>query len=444
MSRTCPPHQAKRFYWFIVLPIQSLCLTAMAAPLYGFNALIRPINEVFSQADINNGWAGAMIGGTLFLALGFGGLSYHRFIKLAGSPTKLFVTMNVSLILSFGIAAVACHYRLYWLLMFGFAVPAGISLVNLFLFGLAFLLSWGHAVGKVGFSSGTLGMMLGFWGAVYSVVAPEIRSQYGIFWMLILSGFAVAIVELLSLVLMIEPPESTTVTTSTENEEIPVLTFRDIVQFPSFWFFGFFFLLFLIPGFAFKLIVSAFSDEVFHTTTAVSSTMAALFLICYGASRLGFGILSDRLPVKPMYFIFSSVQAVALLVAAVSLPSMKGVVFFTFLMCLTGTMFAAGKCLWMVTLVRMYGQKNYHTPVMLTEPFVGIAGFLGPLSLTWALRAEDVRTSVSWWLFTSAILLAVATVLFQLLRRFNYDEFANHQRQRLNWNWRSKDTYDRF
>lgn len=134
MPRTCPPQQAQRFYWLIVLPIQSLCLTAMAAPLHGFNAFVRPVKEVFSQADINNGWAGAMIGGTVFLSLGFGGLTHNRFLKLAGSRTKLFVAMNASLILSFGIGAAACHYRLYWLLMFGFAVPArrqGISMTRI-------------------------------------------------------------------------------------------------------------------------------------------------------------------------------------------------------------------------------------------------------------------------------------------------------------------------
>ncbi|MDG2381595.1 MAG: hypothetical protein P8N76_07965 [Pirellulaceae bacterium] len=444
MTRTCPPQQAKRFYWFIVLPIQSLCLTPIAAPLYGFNALVRPINEVFSQDNINNGWAGALIGGTLFLSLGFGGLTHNRFLKLAGNRTKLFVAMNAALVLSFVIAAIACHYRLYWLLMFGFAVPAGVSIVNLFFIGLVFLVSWGHAMGKVGLSSGTFGMLLGFWGAVYSVLSPIVRSHVGFLWMLILLGFAVAAVELLGLLLMIDPPESTTEKTSSEKDDTPILAFRNIVQFPSFWVFGFFILLFLLPGFGFKLIVSALSDEVFHTTESVASSMAAIFLVCYGASRLGFGILSDSLPIKPMYFIFSLVQAVALLIAAVSLPYMKGVVFFTFLMCLTGTMFAAGKCLWSVTMVRMFGQKNFHTPMMLTQPFVGIAAFLGPVSLTWALRAEDVRTSVGWWLYASSGALAVATFLFQILRRFNYERFAKHQRQGLNFHWRSKDEFDRF
>ena len=445
MTKICPPERAKRFYWWTVLPFQSICLTVFAGPLYGFNALIQPINQVFSPSDINTGWAGAVAGGTIFLSVGVGGLLHQRFLKCFKSRTFLFVTMNVAMIASFGVGALACHLKLYWLLLLGFAIPAGLCIVNLFFIGIVFLVNWGHDAGRVGLSTGIAGMLFGIWGAVYSVVGPYVIANVGLIWFLPLTGFAVAIIEMLALTCMLDPVGAGTPKDTNQGKaNIPTLTFKDIARVPSFWVFFFFFILFLTPGFGFKLIVAALSDRIFHATEFVASIMAASFLICYGASRLGFGILSDKLPIKPMYFGFSIVQVFALLVAAISLPYLKGVVFFTVLMCLTGTMFAAGKCLWAVTMVRMFGPKNFHAPMMMSQLSVGVAGFLGPLTLTWALRAQNVKITVTWWLYAAAVALAIATVLFHLLRRFDYQKFAKHQSQGLDLSLQAQSEFDRF
>ncbi|MDG2184217.1 MAG: hypothetical protein P8K79_00980 [Mariniblastus sp.] len=108
MNRRHSKENSKRFYWLIVLPFQSLCLTVFAGPLYGFNALVQPINEVFSPSNINNGFAGAVIGGTIFLSIGLGGLIHNRLLRLFGKR-PLFIGSSLSLIGSFGIAAIACY-----------------------------------------------------------------------------------------------------------------------------------------------------------------------------------------------------------------------------------------------------------------------------------------------------------------------------------------------
>ena len=444
MNRRHSEKNSKRFYWLFALPLQSLCLTVFAGPLYGFNALVQPFNQVFSPSNINNGVSGAVVGGTIFLSLGLGGLAHNRLLQIFGRTT-LFIGSNLGLIASFGIAAAACHWKLYWLLIVGFAVPTGICFVNLFFIGIVFLVAWGHHVGRVGLSTGTAGMMFGLWGAIFSIVGPYLQVHLDFTWMLILSGIAVATIELSALFFMIDPPPTEVTQADMDTEQAkPTLTFGDVIRIPSIWVFGFFIFLFLTPGFGFKLIVAALSNEVFHTTDLVASWMAAAFLICYGASRLGFGILSDRLPIKPMYLTFSLVQVVALLIAAITLPWVTGVLFFTVLMCLTGTMFAGGKCLWAVAMVRMFGQKNFHTPMMLTQPFVGAAGFLGPITLTWALRASDVKSSVTIWLFASAAALLIATILFHMLRKFDYDKFSKHQAQGLELSFRARTEFDKF
>ncbi len=443
MKKTCPKEKANRYYWFVVLPFQSLCLTVFSGPLYGFNALVIPINQVFSPSNVNNGFAGTIIGGTVFLSIGLGGVIHNRLLRLFGKR-PVFIASALIFITTFGLAAIACNLKNYWLLLLGFAIPTGVSMANLFFISIVYLVAWGKHAGRVGLSTGVAGMLFGFWGAVYSVVGPYFNFHFGFTWMLILSGLAVALVTLAALLFMRQPPEPSDSEADAQEKQVPLLTFRDIVSTPSFWVFGFFFFLFLAPGFGFKLIIAALSNEVFRTTDFVASLMAASFLICYGASRLGFGILSDRLALKPMFLIFSSVQVVALLVGAISLPFLKGVVFFTTLMCLTGAMFAGGKCLWAVTMVRMFGHKNYHTPMMLTQPFLAVAGFLGPLTLTWALRASDVKFSVSCWLYASAAAVTIAAILFHMLRRFDYKKFKDHQSQGLELSLRAKSEFDRF
>lgn len=72
----------RRFFFFLVLPLQSVLLTAYVAPMYGFNALIQPFNEAFSPDDPSSAWAGALTGGALFLTIGTSGSrsSCRRFL----------------------------------------------------------------------------------------------------------------------------------------------------------------------------------------------------------------------------------------------------------------------------------------------------------------------------------------------------------------------------
>ena len=278
-----------------VLPFQSICLTVFAGPLYGFNALIQRINEVFSPSDINTGWAGAIAGGDYFL-VGRSGWYDSPILSLwVGSRARLFVIMNVAIIAGFGVGALACHLKLYWLLLLGFAIPTGLCFVNLFFIGIVFLVNWGHEAGRVGLSTGIAGMLFGIWGAVYSVIGPYIVANAHLIWFLLLSGIAVSLIELLALTCMLDPVGSGTSAEPNQTKaETPTLTFKDIAQVPSFWVFFFFFILFLTPGFGFKLIVAALSDRIFHATQWVASIIAASFLICYGTSRLGLWNFSVR------------------------------------------------------------------------------------------------------------------------------------------------------
>ncbi len=78
------------------------------------------------------------------------------------------------------------------------------------------------------------------------------------------------------------------------------------------------------------------------------------------------------------------------LVAAVSLPSVDSIAVFTVLMCFVSSMFAAGKCIWMVALLKIYGPVNFQQAVHATLPAYGLAGFLGPYTLNAALQQTDV------------------------------------------------------
>ena len=220
-----------------VLPFQSICLTVFAGPLYGFNALIQRINEVFSPSDINTGWAGAIAGGDYFL-VGRSGWYDSPILSLwVGSRARLFVIMNVAIIAGFGVGALACHLKLYWLLLLGFAIPTGLCFVNLFFIGIVFLVNWGHEAGRVGLSTGIAGMLFGIWGAVYSVIGPYIVANAHLIWFLLLSGIAVSLIELLALTCMLDPVGSGTSAEPNQTKaETPTLTFKDIAQVPSFGF----------------------------------------------------------------------------------------------------------------------------------------------------------------------------------------------------------------
>ena len=116
MKKTCPKEKANRYYWLVVLPFQSLCLTVFSGPLYGFNALVIPINQVFSPSNVNNGFAGTIIGGTVFLSIGLGGVIHNRLLRLFGKR-PVFIASALMFITTFGLAAIACNLKNYWLML---------------------------------------------------------------------------------------------------------------------------------------------------------------------------------------------------------------------------------------------------------------------------------------------------------------------------------------
>ena len=172
--------------------------------------------------------------------------------------------------------------------------------------------------------------------------------------------------------------------------------------------------------------------------------MAVAFLATYGLSRLVFGILSDKIRLKPMYFLFGFVQAAALLIAAITLPNLQGVAFFTVLMCIVGGMFAAGKCLFTLVCVHIYGPVNFATGITMVLPAYGLAGFIGPITLTYAMRSSDVVETTSWWLYATSGVLLICVVLFHLLRRVDYAKLANKEPQGLHVGFKATTEFDRF
>ncbi len=376
-----------------------------------------------------------MVGGILLLSAGLGGLVHGKLLALAGGSKQLLFWLSLLIPFLFGVGAVACYLEQFWLMMLGFAIPTGLVFANVFMASVIYLLRWGSVAGRVGFSTGVYGIYFGVWGAFYSIIAPLILDSLGLIWLLGLTGFCLAGTQLLNLRFVIDPPplSKPAKTPHASVAKPPQLTPRDVVRIPTFWIVALFFFLFLTPGFGIKIVVTAFTGQVFQVSQSTSAIIAAAFLISYGVSRLGFGILSDKLRVKPMYLMFSAIQVITLLATAIMLPFFDGVLMFAVLMCITGAMFAAGKYLWRVVMVRIYGAENFHVPMAMTEPFYGIAGFVGPLTLTWALRATDVVSAASYWFYAASAVLAVCAVLFHLLRRVNYDKFVAHENQGVQW-----------
>lgn len=291
-------------------------------------------------------------------------------------------------------------------------------------------------------------MMFGVWGAAYSFLAPELHAAVGVEWLLIITGGAVCVLGFVGAWLFIEPSEEPAAVGSGSTEAAvqarPALRLRDLLRLPPFYLFFVFFLLFLTPGFGFKIIVQVLSTEVFHATAFVSSMMAVAFLVTYGVSRLVAGVLSDKLPLKPMYALFSGVQAGVLVVMGFTLPMHPGALLFTLMMCAVGGMFAAGKCLWTIVLLKLYGPKSFPTAVRATLPAFGFAGFLGPVTLNWALRASDILSVTSIWLYAMAAALVLCVVLFHALRRVDYQKFDRGEPQGLHLGLRAKSELDRL
>ena len=177
-------------------------------------------------------------------------------------------------------------------------------------------------------------MFFGLWGAPCRFVGPILYEEIGVVWLVAGTGAVVAVIELFALVFMIDPAPAKPATDAPNTPDTlsdPILSLRQIMAIPSYWVFFICLLLFLAPGFGFKIIIQALSKDVFHASMMTASIMAVAFLATYGFSRLVFGILSDRIKLKLMYFFFSFVRAAALLIAAITLPNLHGVAFFTML-----------------------------------------------------------------------------------------------------------------
>jgi nitrate/nitrite transporter NarK len=443
-ARAFAQRDHRAFYWRVVLPVQSVLLTAFVAPVYGFNAVIQPVNAVFSPENVTSGWTGAVAGGLLFSSAGFGALAFDRLLRIAKTRPRLLVWLSVALFGCFIVGAIACRIESPSLLYLGFAVPTGLVLSNLYSLCVSFVVPWASRLKREGLQAGVVGFMFGAWAAAYSFVAPIVVRAIGLQWLLVLSGALVLLTSLLASMLYHDPPPEPPPPVGAVSAASSTLTVAKIVRLPVFWVFAAFLVFFMAPGFGFKLIVHALSNEVFHASESVASMVAVAFFVTYGVARLVFGTLADKVPLRPMYYLFCGVQAAALVVAAFVLPQLHGVAFFAGLMCVVGGAFAAGQVLWILVVLKIYGPTSFHAGVRAYMPAIGVAGILGPLTLNAALRGSHTVTAVSVWLFVAAACVAVCAVLVHVLRRVDYTQMAAGQRPGLRLRWRSKDEFDRF
>lgn len=437
----------EKYFWWLVLPIQSILFSAYTAPMYGFNALISPINEIFAPDPQSGGWPGAVAGSLILSVTGFGALANSRLIKLAGKPVRLFVALNILTLLFFNVGALACILESEWLLMLGFAVPVGFVFGNLFALCMAQVLGWAQRFDRAGLQSGVIGLFFGLWGGLYSYFAPWLANRIDLEWLLAGTGFSIVTIGLIAAFIFVEPPKSpgnTKAKTSAPKDAAVELKIIDILKLAPFWIFFIFFMLFLTPGFGFKIIVQELSTKVFHANAETAAIMAVAFLTSYGLSRLIFGILSDKFHLKLLYLIFAVTQMVCLLVAAIILPHLQSVVIFTILMCMIGATFAAGKCIWMVLLLKLYGPVNYNKASHVTLSAYGLAGFIGPITLNFALQESDIWSATSGWLYVMSGALFVCAILILMLRRVDYTRFIAGKTQQIRLVLRSHEDLDRF
>ena len=430
----------RRYYWWYVLPVQSLLLTAYIMPMYGFNSLIKPFNEIFSPDNPLTGWPGAIAGGVMFLGAGFGGLLGAVLDRWFRRPNLKWLVTNVLLVMCIVSGAIAGWIESYLLVLLGFALPAGICAGFCFAQALAFLIGWAQRIGCGGLQSGVFGLMYGVWGAVFSLVAPVCIARWGVEWTLLGTGMVLLLAAIVSTSTQRPVPPQP----PGDRPERPSLSRRQLLSFRMFWIFLLFFLIFLTPGFGFKVIVQSLSQHVYDVSEFTASLVAAAFLISYGLSRLICGIIADHIRLKPMYLFFTVGQAVLLLVAAIGLPRAEGVVFLVVAMCLVGGLFAAGKSLWGLMMISIFGPSSFHTTITSVLPAFGIAGLLGPLTLNWALRSNDVVTTTSWWFYAMAAVMAVATVLCLLLRRIDFAAMDRGESQVMHLRPGARDELDRF
>jgi nitrate/nitrite transporter NarK len=433
-----------RFYWWYVVPIQTVLVTAYVMPMYGFNALIHPVNLIFAPDNPTNGWPGAFGGGTIFFAICFAGLLGWLLGLFLKTNRRRWIGANLIWAACLVVGGIAIRIESLTLLLAGFAFPIGIATGYIFSQMMAHLLGWGRHMGHVGMQSGIAGLMFGLWGAAFSFVAPLTIDKWGLEWTLYgtaLVVFTCAILSSLGFILPTPPPVDPA--KPVQKAQQP-LTRPQLLSSPTYWIFLIFFLIFFTPGFGFKVIVQALAEDVYKVTNLTASLVAVAFLVCYGISRLICGLVADHFRLKPMFLFFASGQAILLLIAAIGLPMNRHVLFITVMMCLVGSLFAAGKSLWSMVMLTLFGPTSFAHTMTVSLPAFGLAGMLGPVTLNWALRTDNVVASTSLWLYIMAGALAVATFLFWLLRRFDFEAFEHQRRQAVHLAPHSRDTLDRF
>lgn len=443
MSRSSQPDITKkerRFYWFWILPFQTMLMTSYIMPMYGFNAFLKSINEIFDPANPLNGWPGAIAGGLVFLGTAFGGV-LHRFLQgLSHSPRVQLVISNVMIALSLAFSAFACWNHSLWVLVTAGSFVMGIAMGCTFSLAAALLLGWGRYMGHLGLQSGVFGLMFGLWGAIYSLIAPMAIHRWGIEWTFIGTGSLILIFTGLCSIRYRMPTEQS----AKENPRSTTLDVRQVFRTKQFWFFTICMLILLTPGFGFKVIVQSLAENIYHVSSLSASLVAVAFLTSYGISRLICGCIADHVKLKPMYLLFTGGQMMLLVVTAIGLPHVEGITFMAVMMCLIGSLFAAGKSLWGMLAISLLGTANIKNAIHGLMIAFGLAGLLGPITLNWALRSNDVLMSTSWWLYAMAACMAIACLLVWIMRAFDFKAADQHKRQPIHWWPGSRDELDRF
>jgi len=433
------------FYWRIILPLQTLLLLAYCAPLYGFSALLGPINSVFSPEQTRGAMAGVLTGSLLFLGVGFGALFSDSLLRLAKSPARLLIALNIAVLVVFSVGGLACELDNLWLFLLGFALPTGLIFSNIFSLAMRQLMGWANHFNRAGLQAGFSGLVFGLWGALFSFYGASLEEYFGLPLFLCLCGVAILLTGLAATFFYFAPPQAATSgQLESKSAEIIALDVAQILKLAPYWLFLVFFLLFLMPGFGFKIVVQEFSQHVFQTSGHASAMIAIAFLLSYGLSRLIFGLLSDSFNSRPLYLGFVLVQAICLLIAALTLPSNQNVVFFTVLMCLIGGSFAAGKSCWVLLQLKLYGPESYNNAVRATMPAFGLAGLLGPLTLNWTLDKADMLTATSTWFYSMSAALGICFFIVLMLKKVDYARVAVGQPQPISITLRSKDPSTRF
>jgi hypothetical protein len=100
-------------------------------------------------------------------------------------------------------------------------------------------------------------------------------------------------------------------------------------------------------------------------------------------------------------------------------------------MCLIGSSFAAGKSLWVLLQLKLYGPNNFNSAVRATLPALGLAGLLGPITLNFALAKVDMITAMQVWFYSMSAALAVCFVLMLMLKKVDYKKVASNEPQTL-------------